>query len=76
MAKRLGIENKKIRRGKGPVDLLTGIDHARLHKAKQSSLGSWKQARHPWDGYCSEAVHQAPRRPIKSITWRTQHQWS
>ena len=40
MAKQLGIENKKIRLGKGPVDLLTGIDHAQLHKAKQSSLGS------------------------------------
>ena len=31
MAKQLGIENKKIRRGKGPVDLLIGIDHAQLH---------------------------------------------
>ncbi|CAB3978503.1 Hypothetical predicted protein [Paramuricea clavata] len=27
----LGLTNEKIRRGKGPVDLLIGIDHAHLH---------------------------------------------
>ena len=38
IAKQLGIENEKIRRGKGPVDLLIGIDHAQLHtgETKQS----------------------------------------
>jgi len=39
MAKQLGIENEKIRRGKGPVDLLIGIDHAQLHKGETKQSG-------------------------------------
>lgn len=27
----LGLSNEKVRRGKGPVDLLIGIDHAHVH---------------------------------------------
>lgn len=30
VAKLLGLENERIRRGKGPVDLLIGIDHAQI----------------------------------------------
>ena len=36
MAKQLGIENEKIRRAKGPVDLLIGIDHAQLHTEQRN----------------------------------------
>ena len=39
MAKQLGIENEKIRRGKGPVDLLIGIDHAQLHTGETKQSG-------------------------------------
>ena len=31
IAKLLGLENERIRRGNGPVDLLIGIDHAQMH---------------------------------------------
>ena len=36
MAKQLGIENEKIRRAKGPVDLLIGIDHTQLHTERRN----------------------------------------
>ena len=39
MAKQLGIENEKIRRGKGPVDLLIGIDHTQLHTGETKQSG-------------------------------------
>ena len=39
LAKQLGIENEKIRRGKGPVDLLIGIDHAQLHTGETKQSG-------------------------------------
>ena len=38
ITKHLGLINENIRRGKGPVDLLIGIDHAHLH------AGEMKQA--------------------------------
>ncbi|CAB4039112.1 uncharacterized protein LOC111319232 [Paramuricea clavata] len=40
ITKYLGLVNEKIRRGKGPVDLLIGIDYAHLH------TGEMKQADH------------------------------
>ena len=39
LAKQLGIENERIRRGKGPVDLLIGIDHAQLHTGETKQSG-------------------------------------
>lgn len=51
VAKLLGLENERIRRGKGPVDLLIGIDHAQMHTrqtrqtgqlvARKTLLGCW-----------------------------------
>ncbi|KAK3715640.1 hypothetical protein QZH41_008077 [Actinostola sp. cb2023] len=35
----LGLENERIRRGKGPVDLLIGIDHAQLHTGQTKQVG-------------------------------------
>ena len=34
----LGLTNEKIRRGKGPVDLLIGIDHAHLHTGQTKQV--------------------------------------
>jgi len=43
IAKLLGLENERIRRGKGPVDLLIGVDHAQMHTgqlvARKTPLG-------------------------------------
>ena len=39
MAKQLGIANEKIHRGKGPVDLLIGINHAQLHTGETRQSG-------------------------------------
>lgn len=39
IAKQLGIENEKVRRGKGPVDLLIGIDHAQLQTGETKQSG-------------------------------------
>ena len=39
VAKQLGIENETIRRGKGPVDLLIGIDNAQLHTGETKQSG-------------------------------------
>jgi len=39
VAKQLGIENEKVRRGKGPVDLLIGIDHAQLQTGETKQSG-------------------------------------
>ncbi len=38
IAKLLGLENERFRRGNGPVDLLIGVDHAQMHtgQTKQS----------------------------------------
>ncbi len=38
--KHLGFVNGKIRRGKGPVDLLIGIDYAHLHTGETKSTTS------------------------------------
>ena len=35
----LGLVNEKIRRGKGPVDLLIGIDYAHLHTGEMKQVG-------------------------------------
>ena len=39
IAKLLGLENERIRRGKGPVDLLIGIDHAQMHTGQTRQTG-------------------------------------
>ena len=39
IAKLLGLENERIRRGKGPVDLLIGIDHAQMHTGQTRQAG-------------------------------------
>ena len=39
MYSQLGIENEKIRHGKGPVDLLIGINHAQLHTGETRQCG-------------------------------------
>ena len=38
IAKHLGLVNEKIRRGKGPVDLLIGIDYAHLHTGETKQV--------------------------------------
>jgi len=39
IAKLLGLENERIRRGKGPVDLLIGVDHAQMHTGQTRQTG-------------------------------------
>ena len=39
IAKLLGLENERIHRGKGPVDLLVGIDHAQMHTEQTRQTG-------------------------------------
>ena len=39
IAKLLEIENERIRRGKGPIDLLIGIDHAHMHTGETRQAG-------------------------------------
>ena len=38
ITKHLGLINEKIRRGKGPVDFLIGIDHAYLHTGEMKQV--------------------------------------
>ena len=35
----LGLKNEKLRRGKGQVDLLIGIDHAHMHTGESKQAG-------------------------------------
>ena len=35
----LGLKNEKLRRGKGEVDLLIGIDHAHMHTGESKQVG-------------------------------------
>ena len=35
----LGLSNEKIRRGKGPIDILVGIDHAHMHTGQTGQAG-------------------------------------
>ena len=35
----LGLKNEKLRRGKGQVDLLIGIDHAHMHTSESKQAG-------------------------------------
>lgn len=37
--KLLGLEKERVRRGKGPIDLLIGIDHAHLHTGQTKQSG-------------------------------------
>ena len=37
--KPVGLENERIRRGKGPVDLLIGIDYAQMHTRQTRQTG-------------------------------------
>ena len=39
IAEFLGIKSERLRRGKGPVDILIGIDHAQMHIAKTKQSG-------------------------------------
>ena len=41
IAKLLGLENERIRRGKGPVDLLIGIDHVQMHTGQTRQTGQF-----------------------------------
>ena len=37
----LGLKNEKLRRGKGEVDLLIGIDHAHMHTGESKQAGQF-----------------------------------
>ena len=39
IGERLGLTKEKVHRGKGPVDLLVGIDHARMHTGETKQAG-------------------------------------
>ena len=39
ITEQLGLTHEKIRRGRGPVDLLIGIDHAHLHTGQTKQVG-------------------------------------
>lgn len=39
IAKLLGIENERMRRGKDPIDFLIGIDHAQMHTGQIKPAG-------------------------------------
>ena len=39
IAEILGLENEKLRRGHGPIDLLIGIDHAQMHTGQTRQTG-------------------------------------
>ena len=39
IGKPFGLENERIRRGKGPLELLIGIDHAQMHTGQTRQTG-------------------------------------
>ena len=47
IAKLLGLESERIRRGNGPVDLLIGIDHAQMHTGQTRQTGQLVARRTP-----------------------------
>ena len=53
----LGLQNEKIRRGRGPIDILLGIDHAHMHTGETRQARELVAGQTPWDGWCLE-VHQ------------------
>ena len=48
IGKLLGLEDQRIRRGKGPIDLLTGIDDAQMH------TGQTRQTPLEWVVFCGQ----------------------
>ena len=39
ITERLGLKNEKLRRGKGQVDLLIGLEHAHMHTGESTQAG-------------------------------------
>ena len=56
---RFGLSNEKVWRGKGPVDLLIGIDHANMHTGLTKQMDHLVARKSPWDG-CSLVLHLEP----------------
>ena len=56
IAKQLSLESEVIRRGRGPVVLLIGIDHAQLHIGEIVQFGQLVARKILLDGLSSEAA--------------------
>ena len=65
VAEAFGLGKKKIRRGNGPVDVLLGIHHPKLHKIIENScqrIGNQWLVPYPWIKDVTELTKPEPSR--------------